>query len=184
MQVAQTVRTVLIGLAVILLLCALKNYVAFMVRGTAWCQYLCPSVFERQLVGDFTGLEQLFILQGWLRSSSQELFNHIFMDRWSVFGALIAAPVIEEVIYRGPMYLARSHSRHPVWWLTGLAVTILFALSHGRTGVALLPLLALGAYNLWLVASTRCIWPAFLLHFLYNFIFFSLDIYQSIWASD
>lgn len=180
----QYFRYVLVGLSIIILVCAVKNYVAFFVRDTFLCHYLCPSAFGLEFLQEAAGFKQLFLAQQWLLSLHQETANRLFVDRWNLVACLITAPVIEEFIYRGPMYLTRAWASRKSWWLCGLLLVCAFALSHGRSGVALLPTLALGAYNLWLVAKTGALWPAITLHFLYNFFFMSVLLYQSIWISD
>ena len=177
-------QQIFIGLSVLLLICSSKNYFAFFISGTEWCQYLCPSVFALETVAGIPVLEQLFAAQKWMQFSSQLVFDRLFTDPWNIFSTVIAAPLIEEFLYRGPMYLTRSHSQRRGWWVIGLFLTVVFALSHGRSGVAIIPLLALGAYNLWLVSRTQRLWPAISLHIMYNFIFTSMMLYQSLWASD
>jgi membrane protease YdiL (CAAX protease family) len=184
MPILQIYRYILIGLSGVLLVCALKNYIVFIFNGNEWCEFLCPSVFGWN---DFTAiplLEDFFKAQEWLLASSQELADEIFFDERRLFGLLIAAPVIEEMIYRGPVYLTRRYSNQTFWWLCGIALTVVFVLSHEINGIAILPLLVLGVYNLWLVSRTQRLWPAIVLHFLYNFIISSYSIYPTIWAGD
>lgn len=184
MSESQILRRVFIGLAAILLLCAVRNYLVYLLSDTKWCRYLCPSAFGYQAVGELLGLKQLFSVQQWLTAVPQKLVDKVVADQWGLFTYLVAAPVVEEVIYRGPWYLMRSHSNRPVWWILGLIAVLVFALSHGRSGFALLPLLALGACNLWLLATSERFWPALLLHFLHNFFFVSVMLYQSPWITD
>ena len=47
MSAWQIVRRILVGLSVVLLIYALKNYLAFLFSDSPWCRYLCPSVFDR-----------------------------------------------------------------------------------------------------------------------------------------
>ncbi|MET0086058.1 MAG: CPBP family intramembrane glutamic endopeptidase [Sedimenticola sp.] len=184
MPFSQTFRYVLIGLASVLLLCALKNYIVVIINGTPLCPYLCPAVFEQQSLGSIPGIGQLYLAQKWLQTTAQEFANRFLFDHWGVVSVLVATPIIEEAIYRGPMYLARKHSHSPAWWLAGMALVLIFALSHGRIGIAVMPIIALGAYNLWLIAKTQRFWPVLCLHFLYNFIFLSLTLSQSMWIGD
>jgi len=94
------------------------------------------------------------------------------------------APVLEEGLYRGPLYLFRKWSEHPLWWAAALVLTLLFALSHTRAGLALLPLLTLGMASVWLVARTRKFWPSIALHFCYNFFLLSVTVFQSLYWVD
>ncbi len=181
---SQIYQHILIGFAVVLLFCAIKSYLAFLVIDTAWCNYLCPSAFGFNLAFDAPELEQLFMMQRQLLSSLQMFVKNYINDPWNLVTYLIIAPVIEEVIYRGPMYLTRHKSNRLIWWFIGITLVCMFALSHGRSGVALLPVITLGTYNLWLVRKTDYLWPSISLHFLYNFFFFSAMLYQSPWISN
>jgi membrane protease YdiL (CAAX protease family) len=181
----QIFRRILVGLSLVLLVYAIKNYLAFLLTGTAWCRYLCPSVFEWLAVDEAPPVfREIFIAQQWVQSSLQSLADRWIADPWELVSGLLLAPVVEECIYRGPLYLARKHSGRVAWWLIGILWTCVFALSHGRSGIALLPLVALGVYNLWLVAVTRRLWPAILLHGLNNFFFISVLLYHSFWTGD
>lgn len=184
MSQIQIWRQILLGLGVILLICAIKSYLLMAVIDTQWCVYLCPSPFEWLLLGDLPVFDRLFGFQHWLQITLQGAANWLVADPWNIFTILVFAPLIEEAIYRGPLFLARRHSQGIIWWLTGIVLTILFALSHGRSGLALLPLLAVGLCSLWLIASTRKFWPVVVLHSLYNFFALSVTLNQSIWVSD
>ena len=117
MPQTQIFRYILIGLAVVLLSCAFKNYLAFLIRDTVLCPSLCPSTFRWRILDGVFGLEQLFKVQEWLMVSSHALISLIVTDPWNLFGKLAVAPVVEEFIYRGPMYLTRQHSKRPAWWV-------------------------------------------------------------------
>ena len=108
MTTTRILRDILVGLSIVLLVCAFKNYLAFLLNGTDWCQYLCPTIFGWNNVDAIPVFEYLFIAQEWLQSTSQELADHVYLDQRNLFGVLVAAPVIEELIYRGPLYLTKS----------------------------------------------------------------------------
>jgi membrane protease YdiL (CAAX protease family) len=183
-RATQIWHRILLALAVVLLACAVKNYAVFLIRGTAACPYLCPSSLGPDFWTDLPGLGALYraqhALMGWLRGLDPEFGG----GHWHLVTRLISAPVVEELIYRGPPYLLRRYSRHPAWWVGASLLAVLFALAHGRGGVALLPLLVLGMANVWLVASTGRFWPALGLHVLYNFFFTSVLLSRAVWASD
>lgn len=180
----QIFRMILIALALVLLTCAAKNYLTFFLRGGPLCPLLCPSTFRWRALDEVFGLGHLFRLQEWLMVFSHAQIGQFIADPWNLFGKLALAPVVEEVIYRGPLYLTRSRSRSPGWWIAAGLLVLLFALSHGRVGVALLPLLVLGALSVWLVSRTGRLWPSVVLHFLNNFFFTSVLLYQAQWMSD
>jgi|GEM_PF-4673825 len=172
-------NSVLLCLAIILLSCALKNYLIYFVNGTVFCQYLCSSAFGREVIDQPEIINQIYRLQSTIVEASQYYLNTLFInDKLHLFSGVVAIPLIEEVIYRGPLYLSRNYSDSPLWWLGGVALVILFTLSHDRNGLALLPVFILGLSSCWLILTTRKFWPSLTLHFLYNFYFFSITLYQ------
>ena len=177
-------RYILIGFAITLLICGVNNFLIIVLRDSTWCQWLCPPVFGKQTIGDIPGFNLIFLTQEWLQSNSQQIVERILFDQFNVATTLIIAPIVEEMIYRGPMYLTRRYSNHTSWWLIGIALTVVFALSHDTSGIAWLPLLFLGSYGLWLIAKTERFWPAIALHMLYNFFILSLILRQTMWMSD
>ena len=175
---------ILITFAVVVLSCGLKNYLSYLVNGTALCPYLCPSWFARDDLGTILVLGQLFEAQAGIQTVLQGWANQVWSDSWNLTTFLLIAPLVEEVIYRGPLYLGRRWNNTSLWWFCGTLFSIVFALSHGRSGLALLPLFVLGMGSLWLIAATQRFWPSIVLHVLHNFFFTSAIIYQSLWVGD
>lgn len=173
---------VLACLALVFLACGLKNYLIYLSSGTALCPYLCSSVFEVKY--SISPLEHLFTAQTWMEKKFQGIIALFFIDKWNLFTSLAFAPVIEELIYRGPLLLTRRLLHNSLWWLLGIGLSGIFALSHGRSGLALMPLFVLGICSQWLIFKTHRFWPSISLHFLHNFFFSSVLIYQSLWISD
>jgi len=135
---------ILASLALVVLTCGLKNYLAFMVAGTSLCPYLCPSVMSVELSFTFPVLSQFFAVQIWIQETLQSLPGMLLNDPYKLATALLFAPVLEEAIYRGPMYLSRNIAGRSLWWSIGIVLAVVFAMSHGRSGVALLPLIMMG----------------------------------------
>ena len=175
---------ILACLAVVILTCGLKNYLIVIVSGTALCSYLCPSFFDAEFFFSYPYLEPLLEARSWIQEKFQGVIALVLVDRWNLGTSLLFAPVFEELIYRGPLYLSRGFAHNSLWWVTGAGLTLVFALSHGRSGLALLPLIVLGICSLWLISASRRFWPSIVLHFLYNFFFSSVLVYQSLWVSD
>jgi len=175
---------ILASLAVVILSCGLKNYLTVIVSGTGLCPLLCPSVFSTELFFSFPFLERLFEVQKWTVEQSQRLTDMVLTDPWNLTTSLFFAPVYEEVIFRGPMFLTKKKSHNPAWWLVGLALAALFSLSHGRNGLALIPLFVLSICSLLLIATTCRFWPSIALHFFHNFFFSSALVYQSLFFGD
>jgi membrane protease YdiL (CAAX protease family) len=82
-------------------------------------------------------------------------------------GVLVAivAPLIEELAFRG-VVLAALGSRWGMWPAIALS-SALFAAYHASTWL-FLPMLVLGAALGWLTWTRRSLWPAIVLHVLYN----------------
>jgi membrane protease YdiL (CAAX protease family) len=175
---------VLACLGVVVISCGFKNYLAVIVRGTDLCPYLCPSVFPTELFFALPLLESLFEAQRWAQVESQDLVSVVFGDRWNLMSSLVFSPVYEELVFRGPMFLVRGYLPGFLWWFLGIALAAAFALSHGRNGLALLPLLVLGIGGLWLITLTHRFWPTVALHVLHNFFFSSAYVYQSMLVSE
>lgn len=175
---------ILACLAVVILVCGLKNYLIVMISGTRLCAYLCPSYFDLDLFFYYPSLAGLLEAGSSAQERFQATFDQFVTDRWRLATSLLFSPVFEELIYRGPSYLTRGFLHNVLWWVIGAALSVLFALSHGRYGLVLLPLIALGIGSVWLISTTRRFWPSIALHFLHNFFFSSVRIYQSLWVSD
>ncbi len=175
---------VLACLAVVVIACGVKNYLSVLVSGTALCPYLCPSVFSTEMLFSFPLLELVLDAQRWAQERVQAVAGLLFADRWNLTTSLLLAPIVEELVFRGPMFLTRGLMQNTTWWLLGTVLAILFALSHGRTGLAVLPLFVFGICSLWLIAKTQRFWPCLALHFLHNFFFSSALVYQSLLGSD
>ncbi len=173
------INYILVCLALVLLSCALKNYLIYFVNGTVFCQYLCPSAFGREVIDQSVVISQFYQIQSAIVETSQYYLNTLFInDRLNFLSGVIAIPLIEEVIYRGPLYLSRNYSGSLLWWLGGIALVILFTLSHDKNGLALLPVFILGLSSCWLIMTTKKFWPSLTLHFLYNLYFFPITLYQ------
>jgi membrane protease YdiL (CAAX protease family) len=175
---------ILACLAIVVIACGLKNYLAVIVIGTWLCPYLCPSVLPTELYFSFPVLETFFEAQRWVQEESQALIDRLVGDQWRLASNLLIAPVYEELVFRGPMFLTRRRAGNIWWWVAGIALSVVFALSHGRTGLALLPLVVLGICGVWLIATTGRFWPTLALHSLHNFFFSSALAYQSLLVGD
>ena len=178
------VKHILLCLAVVLLSCALKNYLFYFLSGTSYCEYICFSAFGRDVFSQPELINQFYKLQSAIIDFSQYVLSALpFNDKYQLLSGVIAIPLIEEVIYRGPLYLSRKYSNSSAWWLAGILLVILFTLSHDRSGIALLPVFILGLSSCWLIFITGKFWPSLSLHFLYNFYFLSITLYQiTLWG--
>ncbi|MCL2504335.1 MAG: CPBP family glutamic-type intramembrane protease [Coriobacteriia bacterium] len=107
---------------------------------------------------------------GWKPPEGTELTTTLFGSGWvgialTVIMVVIAAPVVEEVVFRGIMFGA-LRGRIGTWPSIVLSAVV-FALCHLSLWVAL-PTFVLGVALGWLAARHRTLWPAIALHALYN----------------
>jgi len=175
---------VLICFALAALVCAAKNFLIFSLQGTPACGVLCPSVFGDRGFPLPTSLDWLFGMQISAEEHVQSVFDRVWKDPFLLITGLVAAPIMEESLYRGPLYAFRRWSERGWWWGAALVLSTLFALSHSRAGLSLLPLMFLGIASAWLIARTGKFWPSVGLHFLYNFFVISITVFQSLYAVD
>jgi len=181
---SETWMFVLVCFALAALVCAAKNFLSVSIQGTPVCGFLCPSIFGDRGFPLPTSLDWMFGLQVGAEAQLQAVFDRLWNDNFLLLTGLVVAPVLEEVIYRGPLYIFRKSSDQKLWWAAALVLALLFALSHTRAGLSLLPLITLGVASGWLIARTKRFWPSIALHFMYNFFLLSVTVFQSLYWVD
>jgi membrane protease YdiL (CAAX protease family) len=165
--------------AATILSCALKHYLISAIHTSDLCSYLCPSFLPGDSIIFPIFFEKLFALQSWFLHLGQNLLNINGSTKNLIFSNLIMAPLIEESMYRGPLFLMKHKIGCYVWWFLALFLCLIFALSHRNSGLSLLPLFVLGLSSSWLILKTERFWPSVVLHFLYNFQVIAFPFYQS-----
>lgn len=81
------------------------------------------------------------------------------------FAAVIAAPVCEEIVFRGYLYGASKRFAGP--WVAGLCSALVFGAAHGSLA-ALLPLFLFGCVLAFLYEKTGSIWAPMSVHLCFN----------------
>ncbi len=79
--------------------------------------------------------------------------------------AVIAAPLCEEIVFRGYFYAAAKRFAGP--WAAGLSSALVFAAAHGSLA-ALLPLFVFGCVLAFLYEKTGSLWAPIAVHFCFN----------------
>ena len=79
---------------------------------------------------------------------------------------VVVAPVVEEVLFRGLLYLPLRAALGPV--SAALGVSLLFAFIHLPALVALVPTFLLAVLLTWLMERTRTLWAPIVGHMLFN----------------
>lgn len=161
------------------LTCSLTHYLICVVHNRDSCSYLCPSYLSKDAIVFPYLLERWFALQSWLLLVDQNLLGIAGSHKNLIFSNLIMAPLVEELMYRGPLFLLKKWIGFHTWWIMAGFLCVIFVLSHRITGLPILPLIVLGLASSWLVLKTERLWPSIALHFWFNFQAISLPFYQS-----
>jgi membrane protease YdiL (CAAX protease family) len=82
-----------------------------------------------------------------------------------VFAAVIAAPLCEEIVFRGYLYPAAKKFVGP--WAAGACSALVFAAAHGSLA-ALLPLFVFGCLLVFIYEKTGSLWAPVAVHFCFN----------------
>ncbi len=91
---------------------------------------------------------------------------------WVSFAAaVVVAPGLEEIVFRGIIFAGFASRWHPV--LAAAVSSLAFAFLHGQVNVAIYTFL-LGLALCWLYQKSGSIWPGIVLHFANNLIAFLL----------
>lgn len=110
------------------------------------------------------------ITAGWFvlaRVNFQGLVNRVIPDAYNVASMIVATAVLEEVQYRGPLWLLKKCPAY-VWWPAALLVNTLFLLSHNTAPIFLAYIFVFAMMCAWLVRKTGKLWPSVVLHMIYN----------------
>lgn len=178
-------KCILVSFSIVLLACAAKNYFVYFWHDVSFFGLLCPSIFgTHSLYVTPTFLVYFYEFQSWLERTAYSVFLDYFDDQLQVCYLLIIAPLVEEILYRGPLFLLRNCLNSKIWWGFAIVLSAIFAHSHGFYGIALLPLFVLGMCCSWLIKDFKSFWPAIMLHFLFNFYTLSFSLYQSLFWGD
>jgi len=81
------------------------------------------------------------------------------------FAAVVAAPMCEEIIFRGYLYPAAKTFAGP--WVAGICSAMVFAAAHGNLA-ALLPLFIFGCVLVFIYEKTGSIWAPMSVHCCFN----------------
>ncbi|MDP3947392.1 MAG: CPBP family intramembrane metalloprotease [bacterium] len=160
-------RDLLLAFSVLMLTVLAANMAIFYVQGTWLAIYLAPPAL----------LGRGFELPWWLDrfyngtvAASEYLREKInfVRDQYGFADLFVFAPLLEELAYRGPLWLLRRHAKS--WWWMALAVLLgaFFALAHTAGPLRVVPVFGVALANAWLIRRTGKLWPAIALHGAYN----------------
>ena len=81
------------------------------------------------------------------------------------FAAVFAAPVCEEIVFRGYLYSASKRFAGP--WAAAICSALIFGAAHGSIA-ALLPLFVFGCVLVFIYEKTGSLWAPIAVHFCFN----------------
>ena len=82
-----------------------------------------------------------------------------------IFAAVVAAPLCEEIVFRGYFYSAMKKFAGP--WAAAICSALVFAAAHGSLA-ALLPLFVFGCVLVFIYEKTGSLWAPVAVHFCFN----------------
>ena len=82
-----------------------------------------------------------------------------------VIAAVVAAPLCEEIVFRGYLYAVAKRFAGP--WAAGICSALVFAAAHGSLS-ALLPLFIFGCVLAFIYEKTGSLWAPIATHFCFN----------------
>jgi membrane protease YdiL (CAAX protease family) len=123
----------------------------------------------------FFGILQMSGFMDWIESMGvesmqdtvkllQESQDPVVLGLMAV-AATLAAPICEEIVFRGYFYAAAKKFSGP--WVATFCSSLVFAAAHGSLG-ALLPLFVFGCLLVFLYEKTGSLWASVAVHFLFN----------------
>lgn len=142
-------------------------------RAWPWVFLIAPTAVVSMWV-IFGGLQALGFME-WIESLGVEAVQETVKllqkssDPWILglvgFAAIIAAPLCEEIVFRGYLYPATKRFSGP--WAAGICSALVFAAAHGSL-VALLPLFIFGCVLVFIYEKTGSLWAPVAVHCCFN----------------
>jgi len=94
-----------------------------------------------------------------------DIFNSLDSPVWLILAAVIVAPIVEEIFFRG--FLFQGFRKKYGWVNSMLLRSAIFAAAH-LDPVSLIPTFILGIVLAYVYHRSNSVWPGILLHFLIN----------------
>lgn len=87
---------------------------------------------------------------------------------WRFFAPIVGAPILEELEFRGGIYLIRNKKSKVLKVFLSVLTTLLFVLCHSVPVGYWFTIGSIGLISCWLVFRTKKLWPSMALHAIYN----------------
>lgn len=94
-----------------------------------------------------------------------EMFNELESPAWLILVAVVIAPLVEEIFFRG--FLFQGFRQRYGWVAALLLSSFIFAAAH-LDPVSFIPTFVLGTVMAYVYHRSNSIWPGIILHFLNN----------------
>lgn len=94
-----------------------------------------------------------------------EMFNELESPVWLILVAVVIAPLVEEIFFRG--FLFQGFRQRYGWVAALLLSSFVFAVAH-LDPVSFIPTFVLGVVMAYVYHRSNSIWPGIILHFLNN----------------
>jgi membrane protease YdiL (CAAX protease family) len=142
-------------------------------EGWRWVFLIAPGTVLAMWF--FFGMLQAYGFMEWIESFGVEAVQDTVKllqeskDPWVLglmaFAAVVAAPICEEIVFRGYFYPAAKKFVGP--WVATFSSALIFAAAHGSLG-ALLPLFVFGGMLVYVYERTGSLWAPVAVHFCFN----------------
>lgn len=142
-------------------------------RGWPWVFLIAPGTVVMMWLF-FSGLQAIGFMD-WIQSFGVETVqdtvkilqnsNDPQILGLMIFAAVVAAPLCEEIVFRGYLYSAAKRFAGP--WVGGFCSALVFASAHGSLA-ALLPLFVFGCVLVFIYEKTGSLWASVAVHFCFN----------------
>lgn len=135
------------------------------------CDFAWPSSFSGRgfdlpdMLEWFIRITTIWLV--WARVNFQCLVNRFVPDIFNIASLIVAPAILEEIQYRGPLWLLKNYPAY-TWWPICLLINVCFLLAHNTAPIYLIYIFAFAMMAAWLVRQTGKLWPAIILHMLYN----------------
>ena len=178
-------KLIFICFSMAMLSCAIKNYMIFLWHDSHLCVLLCPSFFGNTHTVNVPAFVEIFYgLQQWIGNTLYSFILKFIDDPSQIILVIFVAPIVEEILYRGPLFYLKSYLDNYSWWSLAIVFAVLFTYSHSLYGISLFPIFILGLCCSWLIKVSNVFWPTVILHILFNFYSQSFLLYQSLYWVD
>lgn len=155
-----------IGVVVLIFVCSKKNVTKALRLQPFHAGAVLPIVMMGLSFNVLTGLILSFIpeeaMSGYEQSSTAMFTGNFWV---MVFGTVIVAPLVEEIIFRGLIYTRMKQGMSAI--VAALLTSALFGVAHGQW-VWMLYTFVFGLILIWVFERTKSLIANILLHFSYN----------------